>query len=111
MIKHCLAWELVPVIPALRKLRQQDHYCKLEESLGYRMNPASKEKKKKKPKIKIKYCLVDKQGCLKVTLPYYAATSSSEVYVYVLNMECYSDYRDKWGKKANWLIYIFGHMC
>lgn len=36
-VKSCWVWWHTPVIPALEKLRQEDH--KLEASLGYRARP------------------------------------------------------------------------
>jgi hypothetical protein len=39
----CRLWEYLPVIPALRRLRQKDH--KFEAGLGYTMRPYLKKKK------------------------------------------------------------------
>jgi hypothetical protein len=41
----CQAWWFTPVIPALRRLRQEDR--KLETSLGYIVGPCHKQTNKK----------------------------------------------------------------
>jgi hypothetical protein len=47
-VEMCRAWWLIPVIPALRRLRQEGHEFKLEDRMGYITRPFQKRKKMRK---------------------------------------------------------------